>query len=364
MIFETSTAAILQKIDQIDPVAYGKSRNYVDGAVSHLSPYISRGVLSTKLVFERLQVRGIPFSSMEKFVQELAWRDYWQQLWIAKGTQINTDLKSEQLEVLHRAIPEAIVKGTTGIQLIDQGIQILKDTGHLHNHMRMYLASIACNIAKSHWKHPAEWMYYHLLDGDWASNALSWQWVAGTNSNKKYFANQDNINTFFYGSQKGSFLDVPYEAFENIPCPENLSASIVVDFKTPLPASDEVSLLPERPVLLYNYYNLDPFWREDEAANRILLLEPSVFEKHPVSEKCIDFVIKLSKNIPGIQVFVGEFEDLAKQALTQQLIFKEHPLNKHYKGTQDERDWLSSVKGDFSSFFRFWKPCKKELKNR
>ena len=111
MIFETSTAAILHKIDQIDPVAYGKSRNYADGAVSHLSPYISRGVLSTKLVFERLQVRGIPFSSMEKFVQELAWRDYWQQLWIAKGTLINTDLKSEQLEVLHRAIPEATCKG-------------------------------------------------------------------------------------------------------------------------------------------------------------------------------------------------------------------------------------------------------------
>ena len=174
MIIETSTAEILHKIDQIDPVAYGKSRNYADGAVSHLSPYISRGVLSTKLVFERLQARGIAFSSMEKFVQELAWRDYWQQLWIAKGTLINTDLKSEQLEVLHRAIPEALVKGTTGIQLIDQGIQMLKDTGHLHNHMRMYLASIACNIAKSHWKHPAQWMYYHLLDGDWASNSLSW----------------------------------------------------------------------------------------------------------------------------------------------------------------------------------------------
>ena len=123
---------------------------------------------------------------------------------------------------------------------------MLKDTGHLHNHMRMYLASIACNIAKSHWKHPAQWMYYHLLDGDWASNALSWQWVAGTNSNKKYFANQDNINTFFYGSQKGSFLDVPYEAFENIPCPENLSASIVVDFKTPLPACRR-GLLASRP---------------------------------------------------------------------------------------------------------------------
>ena len=51
-------------------------------------------------------------------------------------------------------------------------------------------------------------MYYHLLDGDWASNALSWQWVAGSNANKKYYANQDNINKYFNSSQKQTFLDV------------------------------------------------------------------------------------------------------------------------------------------------------------
>ena len=54
----------------------------------------------------------------------------------------------------------------------------------------MYIASIICNTAKCHWKIPAKWFYYHLKDGDWGSNALSWQWVCGTNSGKKYYANQ------------------------------------------------------------------------------------------------------------------------------------------------------------------------------
>jgi deoxyribodipyrimidine photo-lyase len=62
----------------------------------------------------------------------------------------------------------------------------------------MYIASLACNVAQSQWRIPAKWMYYHLLDADWASNALSWQWVAGTNSNKKYFANQNNINKYCF----------------------------------------------------------------------------------------------------------------------------------------------------------------------
>mgnify|MGYP006195700273 CR=1 FL=1 len=62
----------------------------------------------------------------------------------------------------------------------------------------MYLAAMVCNNAKSHWLTPARWMYYHLLDGDLASNALSWQWVAGTFSHKKYIANQQNINKYLF----------------------------------------------------------------------------------------------------------------------------------------------------------------------
>lgn len=187
---------ILDRIATIDPVGYGKSRNYLDGAVSYLSPYISRGVISTKFVYQELLKRGFHPSPILKFIQELAWRDYWQQVWVTKGDAINQDLKNPQKQVVTKGISSAINTANTGIHIIDDAINQFYKTGYLHNHLRMYIASIACNIGQNHWKHPAQWMYYHLLDADWASNALSWQWVVGANSNKKYYANQENINTF------------------------------------------------------------------------------------------------------------------------------------------------------------------------
>ena len=89
----TSLEHILSKIDAIDPILYGKNRNYIDGSVSKLSPYISRGVISTKQVMESVLSRGFKASKIEKFIQELAWRDYWQQVWLNKGNLINKDFK-------------------------------------------------------------------------------------------------------------------------------------------------------------------------------------------------------------------------------------------------------------------------------
>ena len=75
----------------------------------------------------------------------------------------------------------------------------------------MYLASITCNMAKSHWLVPSKWMYYHLLDGDIASNNCSWQWVSGAFSSKKYYCNQENINKYCFTKRTNSFLDKTYE---------------------------------------------------------------------------------------------------------------------------------------------------------
>ncbi|MEO5685193.1 MAG: FAD-binding domain-containing protein [Chitinophagaceae bacterium] len=68
-----------------------------------------------------------------------------------------------------------IAGAKTGITAIDEQITLLYETGYMHNPVRMYLAGITCNIGKAHWLQPARWMYYHLLDGDLASNSLSWQ---------------------------------------------------------------------------------------------------------------------------------------------------------------------------------------------
>ncbi len=77
-LFPASYKEILRRIDRIDPVKYAKSRNYANGAVSYLSPYISRGVITTKFVFTHLIERGIHPERVVKFIQELAWCDYCQ----------------------------------------------------------------------------------------------------------------------------------------------------------------------------------------------------------------------------------------------------------------------------------------------
>jgi deoxyribodipyrimidine photo-lyase len=258
-------------------------------------------------------------------------------------------------------LPVAISNASTGIQAIDKAIREFYDYGYLHNHVRMYLASIACNIGKSHWKLPAQWMYYHLLDGDWASNALSWQWVAGSNSNRKYYANQENINKYCHTRQKNTFLDIDYSEFDQLSVPEELRETHIPALNTPLPETKPFEMAPDLPVLIYNCYNMDPAWRSEMRANRVLLLEPSVFEKYPVSQASLNFLIALGKNIPDLKVFVGEFNDLRKQIEHPDIYFREHPLNR-YEGKEDAREWMFGVKGYYSSFFGFWKRCKKELR--
>jgi deoxyribodipyrimidine photo-lyase len=292
----------------------------------------------------------------------LAWRDYWQQVWIAKGDDINTDLKNTQEPVSNYQVPEAVANASTGIEAVDNAIQELYDTGYMHNHMRMYVASICCNVAHSHWLEPARWLYAHLLDGDLASNQLSWQWVAGAFSSKKYYANQGNINKFFNSSQQNTFLDIDYSEFSNLKTPEILMHTSPFDLQAPLPDIERPALQQAKTTLIYNYYNLDPSWHEGEDVQRVLLLEPSAFRKNPVNQKCVDFVMRLKQNIPEMQVFVGEFSELVDQLHPEKIIYKEHPLNKHYQGQEEPRDWMSKVSGYFPSFFAFWKKCKKEIR--
>lgn len=360
--FPVLFSEIQERIEEIDPIRYGSTRNYLNGAVSRLSPYISRGVISTQQVFNALLDKGYSPGQMGKFMQELAWRDYWQQVWVAKGFAINEDVKHSQGLVSNQLIATAVVEGETTISAIDQAILQLYETGYMHNHLRMYVASVACNAAQSHWRLPAKWMYYHLLDADWASNALSWQWVAGSNANKKYVANQENINKYCFTEQTNTFLDVPYSELPLKEIPEVLKQTSGPELSTPLPVGEKLQIETTWPSCIYNFYNLDPTWRTSAPANRILLLEPSKFSDYPVSQKTIDFTLRLAKNnIQNVQVFVGEFDDLILQYKLQEVYYKEHPLNYNYKGQEDSREWMFQVTGYYPSFFAFWKKCKKQL---
>jgi deoxyribodipyrimidine photo-lyase len=359
--FDTSYNAILEKIDTIDPIKYGRSRNYIDGDVTYLSPYISRGVISTKQVLEIVLKKGYKIYQIEQFVKELCWRDYFQR--VAQVKDLNTEIKYPQSPILNREIPSNILEANTGIDSIDDAINTLYQTGYMHNHCRMYTASIICNVAKSHWHHPAQWMYYHLLDGDWASNACSWQWVAAANSSKKYFANQENINKYTYSNQRNTFMDKSYEEIETMETPTQLLDTKKFELQLKLPESTSININKAVPTFIYNYYNLDPQWHKGEVGNRILLIDPEFFSRYPVSKKCIDFMLDLSKNIPDIQMYIGNFKTLVETHQIDHVYFKEHPLYFDYKGIKEERDWIAEkVTGYFPSFFAYWKKVEKQLK--
>ncbi|WP_236675833.1 FAD-binding domain-containing protein [Chryseolinea lacunae] len=359
----------MERIDEIDPIQYGKTRNYTHGAVTYLSPYISRGVISVRQVQEAILAKGFLPGEIEKFLQELAWREYFQRVWQSKGAAIFEDVKQPQTNVVHRQMIDAIANATTGIDAIDNSIQEFYKTGYLHNHVRMYIASIACNIGQAHWLMPSRWMYAHLLDGDLASNMLSWQWVAGAFANKKYYCNQENINRYTNHYQQNTFLDRATETLAFGFSPPELKSIFRWELGTRLPSIPKPRIDVSKPTLLYNSYNLDPLWRKSEDVNRILLLEPSHFQKYPVSEKVVDFILSLSKNIKGLQWMIGEIADLQafyQDSIARESVFvsKEHPAFTHYPGVKDNREWLyPQVTGYYPSFSSFWKLCNSKAKN-
>ncbi len=358
--FETDYIKILEKIDLINPIKYAQTRNYIDGAVTYLSPYISRGVISTQQVLNSVLQKGYTLKEIESFVKELCWRDYFQR--VAQIKNVSSDIKNPQSNITNNGISSDILNASTGIEGIDTAIRQLYQIGYMHNHCRMYTASLICNVAHSHWLHPAQWMYYHLLDGDWASNACSWQWVAGANSNKKYYANQENINKYTHSNQVNTFLDLPYEMLEKNKSTDALKIVENFPLTCKLPEPTTIQINSNQPTFIYNYYNLDPNWHLGESGNRILLLEPDFFATYPVSSHCINFTLQLGQIISGIQVYTGSFESLINTYHLKNIYYKEHPLNLGYIGNQEDRDWIcKEVSGYYPSFFAYWKKIEKKI---
>lgn len=366
--FPVSYEKIIERLDSFDPTNYARSRNFINGSVSYLSPYISRGVISTSQVLQKILAKDYKPYMVQKFIQELAWRDYYQLVYKALGEGLLKDILHEQPGYTRKQVPVAIDTASTGINAIDTLIKKFYKTGYMHNHVRMYIGSVTCNVGKVYWKQPSQWLYYHLLDGDIASNTCSWQWVAGSFSRKKYYCNQANVNRYTKSKQRGTFLDKPYPELVKMKVPGALQKTARLKLITSLPQTKLPVIDSGKPTLIYTSYNIDPLWRNDEDANRILLLEPSHFKKFPVHENVIKFIMGLSKNIPGIKVYAGEMDAITNQyksktSLSKNIISKEHPAFTHHPGSKDERDWMfPGIEGFYKSYFQFWKQAQKQLK--
>lgn len=188
-----------QRLQALNPSKYGSTRNHLDGAVTRLSPYIRHGVMNvTDTRDQALEIASQRES--EKFIQQLAWREYWQRLYKEFPEHVWQDVEAYKTGFSASDyadnLPKDIALGRTGVACIDSFIVELLSTGYIHNHARLYIAGYVCHWRRVKWQAGARWFLSHLLDGDPASNNLSWQWAASTFSHKPYYFNLDNVAKF------------------------------------------------------------------------------------------------------------------------------------------------------------------------
>ncbi len=363
MNFPTETDSILSKIPLSDSLLF-KSFDYLSNSYSYLSPYLSRGVLSTdKILSLLLDLKGVHINTIETIIRQLAKRDFLQQKWYFKGDTIEMDLKKQE-GINNYKISAGITYGETNIGIIDKAIEAFYTHGYLDHFMRKCIAYISCNYSKSHWLVPAKWMYFHLLDADWATTVLNWKAALNQQDTINFSINQETINTFYNVHEVNTFMDSNIADRYKYEIPDELINTFIPKLETCLPLFEPISINQKLPTYIYNFYNVDPFWRENHKANRILLLEPSIFKKYPVSEKNINFCLSLSKNIDNIQVFVGEFEELATLIHHNTVYYKEHPFNTNYYGTEIRRKTMFNIPEYHETFESYWKACKKELQKK
>jgi deoxyribodipyrimidine photo-lyase len=217
--FPPTLEAAESRIRAVRPSDYATTRNHLDGAVTGLSPYITHGIVTLPHVLAGVASQHA-LHVQHKFVQELGWREYCQHAWQYRGDGILDSLHAGPLHesTYNAELPTDIRSAQTGVPVVDQAVRALYTTGYLHNHARMWLASYIVHLRKVHWRAGADWMYAHLLDGDLASNHLSWQWIAGTASVKPYLFNADNVARFAPADwhSPGTVLDTSYEALDAI----------------------------------------------------------------------------------------------------------------------------------------------------
>ena len=215
--FAPTREAALARLSSFDPHAYARTCNHLAGTVSRLSPYITHGMVSVPEVWTVVSDR-YRIDTTHRFAIELGWREYFQHAWRHDGEGIFESLHPGPLPdaVYRNGPPDDVLEARTGVPVVDHAVRELIQTGWLHNHARLWLASYLVHIRKIHWRVGADWMVGHLLDGDLASNHLSWQWVTGTGSSKPYLFNAENVARFAPRAWHSprSILDASYDALD------------------------------------------------------------------------------------------------------------------------------------------------------
>jgi len=237
--FPATREAGLERLRDFVPKAgaeYASRRNFVPGTVSALSPYIRHRLVSEEEVAKAV-LQHHSYKAAEKFLQEVCWRTYWKgwlELRPAVWKRYCDDLASLHATVSNdREIAGRIQEaeeGRTGIECFDVWASELRATGWLHNHVRMWFASLWIHTLRLPWQLGADFFLRQLIDGDPASNTLSWRWVCGLQTpGKVYRAEAGNILKF----TEGRFRPEGNETLEYPPVPAEPSPPVIGELPVP-----------------------------------------------------------------------------------------------------------------------------------
>ncbi len=323
----------LARLADFAPLAgadYAKRRNFDLGPgqhknVSQLSPYIRHRLIREDEVLLETLKHHSP-ASAEKFIQEVYWRTYWKgwlemrpAVWGAYWSELALAWDQVQTQSGLRQEWEAACNGETGIDCFDAWAKELVETGYLHNHSRMWFASIWIFTLRLPWALGADFFMRHLLDGDPASNTLSWRWVGGLQTvGKTYLARTSNISKFTEGRFHPQYqLASHADPLQGAPHPPRMDA----------PEGDRFD--PEkRTAFLLHEDDLTPDWLFEQGLK-------------PVATATISTAKRLSILQPAPHVL--SFKSAAIDDCLSRLADKTGPVTKGLESADQIAHWAASV---------------------
>jgi deoxyribodipyrimidine photo-lyase len=361
--------ALADAVAAINIAAYAKTRNHLDGRVTRLSPYLTHGFTSVPALFAQLPKLTLD----DKLAFELGWREFFHHVWHRAGDAILADMRTPLPGIQYAArLPDDIREGRTGLPVIDRAVHTLYQTGYLHNHARMWLASYTVHLRKVHWRVAADWMYGHLLDGDLASNHLSWQWIAATFSSKPYLFNAENVERHASAAWHcpGSAIDVSYEALETM-----ARSQTTVDVTPSLLGISEPALSAAPDNLSGDYATLSqvrqvqlvhPWMLADHRFGglRLGVIHRPFHQHFPWSQQRWDFVMQRLQAVTDL-VFIGDLAELSTILVNAADISSVATLNPGYRellpvlcsDLQDSPRRFPDPDTACRSFSAFWSHC-------
>ena len=333
MNFEPSRAKALDRLESFvenNLAEYSKLRNFDFGPekrsnVSCLSPYITHGIVNEQEIIKK-SLGKFSFSKNEKFIQEVLWRTYWKG-WLELRPNVWSDYLTELIKIKENLKNNQnyknAIEGKTKIDCFNQWVIELKENNYLHNHTRMWFASIWIFTLELPWQLGAEFFMQHLYDGDAASNTLGWRWVAGVQTQgKHYLASEWNIKKFTANRFNNINLN------ENAPpkVSEKTYSIIKQDFSNPQNIEDKSLLIFDNNLSFeitdfQNFKFKKVYLISNENDNRSIKLSEKVVkfkslliedQKQRLKAKSIDYeVISISeikdiRNCYGLYPSVGE----------------------------------------------------------